>query len=222
VFYFLIGLYNPEMFMLESYASMIIDIILIIALFYIIYGLKERKYWAWKSAMLWYAFAIVYSIFFVYFLRKGIYSISSELFVISSMLIVVINGLIIWYIYHKRDYFVDRTHKEAFGLKDKFFVYCMLCFWAMLVTISLTAGVKFYRDTAVLADSLVSELRDVGANHDWGEGHSRCAAKTGAGKDVCYIVLATISDGQAAYCQEVDSQVYRFSCLQAMRSGAGW
>ncbi|MBI4149910.1 hypothetical protein HY488_00740 [Candidatus Woesearchaeota archaeon] len=218
VFYFFAGLYNPSLFLLKSYASLIIDVVLIVLLFYIFYGFKNRRYWAWKLSMLWYTFAVIYSILLVYVLRQGLYTISRELFMISSFFLIVINGLIVWYIYQKRDYFLDKMHREVFGIKDKFFVYSIVCFWAMLLTIGITVGIKFYQDTTQLADSLINELSDIAMKGDWQEGNLRCAAKSGAGKDVCYVVLATISHGKADYCGNIESHVYRFSCRHAVLS----
>lgn len=218
VSYLVIGIYQPSLLLLQSYSSLVLDVILLAMLGYVIYGFLYRKYWVWKLAMAWYTFAIFYSIILVYFIRKGIYLISPALFLVSSLLIIFINGLIVWYLYCKRHYFLDKTHADVFTSHDKFFVYCMICFWAVLITISVTVGVKLYHDTTQLADSLIDELRDVGETRDWQEGYQRCAAKSGAGKDVCYVVLATISNGQAAYCQNIESVVYRLSCVQARRA----
>lgn len=215
-FYFLIGLYFPDLFPPHGHALLFLDALLLIILFYVIYGMKHRKYLVWKVSMLWYAFAIVYSIFLLYILGQGIYIVSAGLFALSSFLILIINGIIIWYIYHKEDYFLDHTHHDVFGIKDKFFVYSMVCFLAMVITISLTVSVKFYHDTTQLADSLIHELRDVAAGGYWEEGYMRCAAKSGAGKDVCFVVLATLSHGRADYCNSIASPAYRFSCRQAV------
>jgi len=219
VFYIFAALYDPGILLLKSYASLFIDVVLLVLLFCVIYGFRNRKYWAWKLSMFWYGAAVIYSILIVYLFRQGIYAISSELFRISSLFILVINSLIIWYIYHKRDYLVDRTHEERFGLKDRFFVYSLISFMAMVLTIGLTSGWWFYHNTTRLADSLVLELQDIAVEQDWEAGHQHCAAKTGAAKDVCYVVLATVSHGRAQYCQYVDSPVYRFSCRQGLRFG---
>ncbi|GEM_PF-6939111 len=219
VFYIFVALYDPGILLLKSYASLLIDVVLLVLLFCVVYGFRKRKYWAWKLALFWYSAGIIYSILIVYLFRKGAYLLSNELFRVSSLFILVINGLIIWYIFHKRDYFIDHTHEERFGFKDRFFVYSLVSFMAMVLTIGLTAGIWFYYSTTVLAGSLVHEMRDIAADQDWETGHQHCAAKTGAAKDVCYVVLATVSHGRAQYCQYVESPVYRFSCRQGLRFG---
>lgn len=217
IFYFLIGIYKPELLFLGgefmSYAALLIDIVLVAALIYLIYGLVKRKIWAWWFCILWYAVSIINSVWSVYMMRFNVYNILHELLILSSLFIVLINALIIWYIHSKRTYFTAPHKEERFEKKDKIFVYSLAGFWILLILISLSVGYDFYKDTTSMADAIIEELKDTTPLH----AIEICETKKGKEKDICFVVFVTVFERYdlAPVCSRIESDLYRFSCMQA-------
>lgn len=217
IFYFIVGIYKPDLLFLggevRSYAALLIDIILVAALIYLIYGLTKRKEWAWWFCILWYAVSIVNSVWSVYMMKTNVYNILHELLVLSSIFIVLINSLIIWYVYTKKEYFTAPHKEEKFEKRDRVFIYSLVCFWILLILISLSVGYNFYRDTTRMADSIIGELKDTTPLH----AIEICETKQGKEKDICFVVFVTVFEKYdlAPVCSKIDSDLYRFSCMQA-------
>lgn len=216
IFYFILGVYKPELLFLGgeavSYAALIIDVALVAALIYLIYGLVKRKKWAWWLCIVWYILSILNSIWSVYMMKSNVYNILHELLILSSIFIVLINALIIWYVYSKRGHFTA-SEDEKFGKNDKIFVYSLVGFWVILLLISTSIGYDFYKDTTTMADEIINELKDTTPLH----AIEICETKTGKEKDICFVVFVTVFEKYdfAPVCSRIDSDLYRFSCMQA-------
>lgn len=217
VLYFILGVYKPELLFLGgeavSYAALIIDVVLVAALIYLIYGLVERKKWAWWFCILWYSVSILNSIWSVYMMKANVYNILHELLILSSVFILLINALIIWYIYSKKEYFIAAHKEEKFEKKDKVFIYSLVGFWVLLILISMSIGYDFYRDTTRMADAAVEELKDTTPLHAIGI----CETKMGKEKDICFVVFVTVFEKYdlVPVCSRIESDLYRFICTQA-------
>lgn len=214
--YFVMGVYRPQLLFLGgaiiSYSAIFIDALFVISLFVLIYGLKNRKSWAWLLGIIWYSLSTVHSIASVYLTAPNLYNILRELLVLSSVFIVIINLLIIWYIYTKKDYFRNPRHEDKFGKTDKIFVYSLVCFWAIMILISISIGFNFYKDTTTVAENIVNEIKDTTPIH----AIAICETKTGKERDICFVVLVTVFEKEnlEPMCGRIDSDLYRFSCMQ--------
>jgi len=219
IFYFVLGIYKPNLLFLggeaKSYAALVLDVILVGALIYLIYGITKRKGWAWWFCIVWYSASIINSIWSVYIMRVNVYNILHELLILSSVFIVLINALIIWYAYSKREYFMNPHHGERFEKKDKIFTYSLVCFWVLLLLISTSIGYDFYKTSTRMADSVIEELKDTTPLH----AIEICETKEGAEKDICFVVFVTIFERYdlTPICGRIESDLYRFSCMQAKK-----
>jgi hypothetical protein len=216
--YFIAGLIKPSLVFIQAENSMIIDAVLLIWVFGVLYGFHERKAWACKFAIGWYAFMILYSIVAVHFIRKGAYNISTELFSLAILSIILINLLIIWYLNKKKDYFTGKDHGMHYNKEDKIFVYTLVCFWVLLLALSTTVGMKFYSDTKGMTNNLMIELDAIVPASGFEGGVSLCNAKGQPEKDVCFVILTSMSEGRNNYCDNIESQIYKFTCQQAAES----
>ena len=215
--YFILGIFKPELLFLGGLEgntlAIMIDFILLAALIYIIYGLRKRHHNAWWLCMAWYAASIINSVWSVYIMKSNVYNILYELLVMSSVFIVLINALIIWYVYSKRAYFTGPHHDERLEKKDRAFIYSLACFWVLLILLSMNIGYDFYKDTTRMADSIIQELKDTTPLH----AIDICETKEGNEKDICFVVFVTIFEKYdlTPVCSRIESDLYRFSCMQA-------
>ncbi|MFO8016923.1 MAG: hypothetical protein R6U32_07525 [Candidatus Woesearchaeota archaeon] len=216
VLYFILGIYKPELLFLggtfTSYTALLVDVVLIGILIYLIYSLVKRKPWAWWLCILWFSLSILNSVWSVYIMRRNVYNILHELLILSSIFIILINGLIIWYVSARRDYFRKPRSELRFGRKDKVFVYSLVCFWILLILISLSIGYNFYEDTTRIAADVIDEMRGTTPLH----AIEICETKTGNERDICFVVFVTVFDEQdlTPVCSRIESDLYRFSCMQ--------
>ncbi len=213
--YFIVGLINPSFIVLRAENSFIIDLIMLAWVFGVLYGFHNRKKWAWKLSMGWFAFMVLYSIMLMRYLRQGTYNLSTELFTIAILSIVLVNAFIIWYIYKKKSYFVGEDHGVHYNKEDKIFVYTIVCFWVLLLAISASIGMNFYSDTKEMTNNLMLELSHVVPSTGFEGGVSMCNAKGQPERDICYVILTAMADGDQNYCEKIDSHIYKFTCLQA-------
>ncbi len=216
--YFITGLIKPSFVVLRADNSIIIDIVMLLWVFGVVYGFHERKTWAWKLSIGWYAFMVLYSIMLLRYLRQGTYNMSTELFTIAVLSIVLVNAFIIWYVYKKKDYFVGEDHGINYEKEDKIFVYTIVCFWVLLIAISASIGMNFYSDTKEMTNNIMAELTYVVPSTGFEGGAAMCNTKGQPERDVCYVILTTMADGKYKYCDKIDSHIYKFTCLQAMES----
>jgi len=216
--YFILGLIKPSLFLLKSSGSIIIDIFLLSILFSVVYGFHNKKKWVWKLSLGWYFIMIVYSIILIQSLRKGTYNISTELFAVAILSIILINCFIIWYIHKKKNFFMHKDRAVLYSKEDKIFVYVLITFWVMLIAISGTVGVNFYGDTKDMTNVLVPELNQIVALGGHESGFHMCNAKLQPEKDLCFVILTTMTDGKKSYCDHIESQIYKVTCLQALES----
>lgn len=216
LFYLIVGIYKPELLFLgglfRSYMALLADLVLIIFLFVMVYGLNRRKRWAWWACITWYALSIINSIWSVYIMKANVYNILHELLILSSVFIIMINLLIIWYTYYKRGYFINPHSEESFMKRDKAFVYSLVCFWAVLILISMSIGYNFYKETTEMAQVIIDEMRGTTPLH----AIEICETKDGKDRDICFVVFVTIfqNDDMTPVCGRIDSDLYRFSCMQ--------
>lgn len=216
--YFILSLIKPSLSVLRAQNSFIIDIFMLVWVFGVVYGFHERKAWAWKLSMGWFAFMIFYSVIIMRFIQQGAYNISTELFTLAILSIILINAFIIWYVYKKKDYFIGEDHGIHYNKEDKIFVYTIVCFWVLLIAISVSVGMNFYSDTKEMTNNLVMELGSVVPVTGFEGGAATCNTKDVPERDVCYLILTTMADGEYDYCDKIDSQIYKYTCLQAMGS----
>ena len=219
ILYFVLGIFRPELLFLGGLAgssiALLIDFVLVAALIYIIHALIKRKSSAWWLSIIWYSASIINSIWSVYIMKANVYNILYELLVMSSIFIVLINALIIWYVYSKRDYFTSPHHDDRYEKKDKVFIYSLVSFWVLLILLSLNIGYNFYKDTTEMADGIIQELKDTTPLH----AIEICETKAGNEKDICFVVFVTIFEKYdlSPVCSRIESDLYRFSCMQAKR-----
>lgn len=215
--YFIMGMIEPSLSVLRADNSIIIDVVMLAWVFGVVYGFHGRKPWAWKLSIGWYAFMLLYSIIIMRFIRQGTYNISIELFTIAILSAILINLFVIWYIYKKKDYFTGKDHAKHCNKEDKIFIYTIICFWVMLLAISASVGMNFYSDTKTMTNNLMTELNEVVPVSGFEGGAKMCNMKAQPERDVCYVILTTMADGKNDYCNKVESQIYKYTCLQATR-----
>ena len=209
--YFIAYLSRPSLQLIKNQGLIAVDSLLLIIAFGTVYAMHCRKRYAWILGISWYFLMIAYSIWFTYLLGQSKYGISKDFFILFCALVILINSLVMRYISLKRDYFIMHRD-EKLCHHDKMFIYMLISFWVILLLISSTIAIGFYRETRTAAEKIISELK--GGNHpSVAERKAFCSAKQGDERDVCYLVLAAIHKDRDI-CSSIVSDFYKFSCSQ--------
>lgn len=209
LFYVIARILHPSLF--ANPLPALLDASMAVALIVIIFGLLDRSAWAWKGALAWFSFAIVYSVILIGFFHPQIFSLVRGLVGIALALGIALNGIILWYLYEKREYFTIPGYHGHAGHEDTVFSYLMVTFWVLVLAIGVTVGNTMYSSIRQSADRSLIELSllpfsdiDIKISHCMGKHDSR---------DVCLLVLAALEEDQAV-CAQMESELYRFVCKQ--------
>ncbi len=209
LFYIIARTLHPSLFANPPLA--LLDTVMTVALIVIIVGLLDRSAWAWKGALAWFSFAIVYSVVLISFFHPPIFSLARGLVGIALALGIALNGIILWYLYEKREYFTIPGYHEHAGHEDTVFSYLMVTFWVLVLAIGVTVGNTMYSSIRQSADQSIIEL-SVMPFSDIDVAVSHCMRKHDA-RDVCLLVLAAL-ERDLAVCTQMESELYRFVCKQ--------
>jgi len=212
--YLVLGISKPVSVIFGTFiygmAASIVEIISLILLVTIIYGLVKRHYWVFWLSLGWFSFGLLNAIVSLARFNSEFDVLKNILFA-SSLIIVVLNGIIVWYVYSEKYYFKVRHLNKTTKAKDKFFVYIISSFIIVSVLIMATFGVSFYTTTLketkkIIADLQSSPLQEL-----------TCAQKTGEEQDLCYVVLSVMRDGKdSSLCDNIKSDFYKITCVRSL------
>ena len=166
--------------------------------------------WAYKLAIGWFLFGIFNSLISLIVISPGFIR---DLVFVSFIGVILLDGLVIWYMLTRKEYFYQKTFTHDVEGKDKFFMYLLAFLWIIIIVLSIVLGVGFYKDTTKKADLYINELRGVTKLH----ATVICDVKEGEDRDICFVVLANLykKDDIKFVCDRVESQFYKFMCLKA-------
>ena len=199
-------------------AAIVVNVIVLLSLILILYGLIRRKAYTFDLAIAWFGLAILNSLVSFFLMDSPRFAIFGNLLFLSFLTSVVVNTLVIWYILSEKKYFYARTfHDRPWHHKDKVFVYTLVSFWILVLLIGLSSAINFYGDTTRIVDQTMIEL---GSTHPFFI-EEACLTKEGKERDVCLIVLATMyntSDPEqvGSICSNIESDFFRFTCLRTL------
>ncbi len=207
LFYIIAEILHPDLSV--SPALLAIDVFMAATLVAIIFGLLARSAWAWICALAWFSFAIVYLVILISFFHQQIFLLAQGLVGIALALGVVLNGIIIWYLYEKREYFTLPGYHEHAGHDDMVFSYLMITFWVLVFAIGITAGSTVYFQIKERADRSIVELSLMPFSGTDAK-ISHCLQKQ-EGRDICLLVLTALEKDRTI-CARMYSDLYHFVC----------
>lgn len=213
LFYVIVELFHPDLSL--SPALLTIDGLMAVSLVTIVFGLFERSAWAWKGALVWFSAAIVYSIALISFFHQQIFSLVRGLVGIALILGIALNGIIIWYLYEKREYFTVPEYHEHAGHADMVFSYLIITFWVLVFVMGTTVGSIVYSVIKQSADQSIIELSSIPFSSSVAK-ISYCTSKHDGRDDVCLLVLTALEE-DSSICTSVKSDLYRFVCERLER-----
>lgn len=213
--YLLIGTTQPISLFFGKFiygsAAYFIEYFSLAALISIIYGLAKRHYWAFYISLIWFAFGALNALISL-FLFSSEFDVLKNVLLISSFIVVVLNGLIAWYIYSEKEYFKVKHLNKKTKAKDKFFVYVVSTFIIVSILVLATFGLNFYNTTLKTTDKMISELKSVSSPE------LHCASKEGNEKDICYLVVSIMLDGENSdVCENIESDFYKMTCYRSLK-----
>ncbi|RMF54790.1 hypothetical protein D6745_04100 [Candidatus Woesearchaeota archaeon] len=219
--YFILGISTPTTYVLGKIIrgadASAFNFAIAVLLAFLVYGYLNRKEWAFEVSVVWFGFGIL-NAFLSLFLHEGnSFSVLRNISLLSFFITLVVNGLILWYLFSERDYFVVRSyHKKPVQKKDLAFLYSLILIWACVFLVLVGLGLNFYNKTIRLSKATIAELK--GSYLE--EAQQKCSEKKGQEKDVCYLIMANnpefdVSDRYQA-CRSINSDFYKFTCYQSM------
>ncbi len=193
--------------------ALLIDIGVLAALVAMLVGFVKKRSWTFYLALLWFAGGIINALFSIAFIESGLFFLVKDLIVLSFTSVILVNGLIIWYLLYRKEYFMHGP--VSYEGKDKFFVYALLSFWLIIILIGVTIGFKYYDYTTSTTKELLAEVNGLDLN----SATYVCDSKDGYEKDLCFVVLAVshsngIEDAED-FCSKVQTGFYKITCLRA-------
>ena len=213
IIYLFIGAQNPiSIFfgrLVTGASAILVDLISVILLGFIIYGLAKRTRWIFWLSLIWFSYGVINAIVSAFFIRTQ-FLILKDLMLLSTISVLLLNGLIIWYIYSEKEYFVNKHVTKVTKAKDKMFVYIITAVLIISVLLTLTIGINFYKTTIKTANSIIQEFSDVGASE------FVCDKKEGEERDICYIILAVATNATDSICSGIESDFYKLTCYRAI------
>lgn len=214
LFYLVFGLTFPTNlffgFLFTGTSARIMNFTFLIVLGFIIYGFIFKKHWVGKLAMFWFSLEVI-SLLTSIIMGKTILEDGAAVYFIT-IFVFGINLFILWYLFAKKDYFIDLRHHHTSAV-DKVFVLgiFLMIFFAIIAT--TTYGVNVYKDTIKITDKVIDELSGV----DPDDAKLICSYKKDKEKDICYVVMATVYDDMPKeICDNVKYKFYKLTCIQAV------
>ncbi len=205
--------------MIVGARALMINGVLLALIMAMVYGFWKRKAYTFDLSIGFFSFAALNAIISLILFDSAEHPMFKKLLLLSFASLVLMNIVIVWYILHERKYFYAEKFKDRpFHHRDKVFLYTIITFWVLVLLLGGTLGAQFYKDTKVLIDESLKEMRG-----DYYRGQLVCDSKEGPERDVCHLVLATaLSTKQRpaselqGICDNIESEFYRFTCMRSI------
>ncbi|MFC1728058.1 hypothetical protein ACFLZ7_01170 [Nanoarchaeota archaeon] len=212
--YLFVGIQKPiSIFfgnLITGAGAMLIDVISVVLLGLIIFGLAKKKYWVFWLSLGWFAYGVINAIVSAFMIQTQ-FLILKNMMLLSAVSVLLLNGLIVWYIYSEKEFFKTKHLNKVTRAKDHMFVYIIASVLIISILLTLTIGVNFYKTTVKTANSIIEEFTLVGASE------FVCDQKIGEERDICYVVLAvTLNETDGEMCESVESDFYKLTCYRAI------
>ncbi len=214
-FYLFMGLKSPIAVVfgqiIGGLPALFLIMFLVLITMVLIGGLLKRKSWSYYLALVWFGLGIINSIISLILLRPEVASFTRNFLILSSITVLVIDILAILYIVSEKRYFFAHhfTQKKAM-LVDKIFVTALIVFLIITITIGSALGYDFYQTNLEQADSIILELE----GKAYEEQMEYCNSIDAQQRDLC-VLIVSIKNSVKGLCSQIDSDFYKFSCLQA-------
>ena len=220
LFQFIVGLVVPSIYpkILESNPMiMLFNVVFLFVSWSIIYGILNRKYWAYQLMIIWYVVAIIYN-FMYFFYSFDFFDVMSQILLIGLVFSFIVNCVVIWYLFSQKEYFKHRgvflLHKRiklaTIEANDHVFMVVFVSVWFVTVLVLILSGVKLVNDTFVMTNQVISDVKQTGF-YDI----SSCQHKGQQYEDVCYMTYG-ITTREKTYCDMVSSAFYKFTCYMGV------
>jgi hypothetical protein len=206
--------------MITGTRAMIINVVLLLIIFAIIYGFWKRKAYSFDLSIGLFSFSALNAVISLLLFESAEHPVFRKMLLLSFVSLVFMNVVVVWYIMHERKFFYsEQFHERPVHHRDKLFLYSIISFWVVTLLIGITMGVQFYKDTTLIIDKTISEL-----NGNYYSGTSVCDNKQGSEKDICTLVVATALSGKdvqqselTKLCDSIKSDFYRFTCMRSIK-----
>lgn len=204
--------------------ALMINILLVVLIFFIIYGFYKRKAHAFDLSLAWFGFSTINALVSLVLFNADEHPLFKGLMLLSLVTLVLVNSVVIWYIVNERKYFYARVFRtKTIQHQDKVFLYTVVSFWAIAFMMGSILGADFYSSTTTAVDSMLLEIQLKNPDNIY----FFCMQKQGDERDVCLLIAATIEDMHGAeyskqqnivnICQDIDSDFYKFTCYRTLR-----
>lgn len=217
VLYFIFSILFPTTIVfgheLTGLDAQFLNLLFFVMVVAMIFGFVHKTKWVWEFAMIWYILSLVSSFFAIITRASNILSLLSDSILLSSLVIFFINGLTIWYIYVRKDYFKHNTYKVHDDF-DKIFIHFMTIFFVIALLSTTLVIMSFYQNTTKRIDNSINTLR--GSTLE--EALFICSDKDQPDRDICFLTIAVIESDMVEndVCNLIFSNFYRLTCFEAL------
>ena len=208
----LVPLLYPQIMALNPFVVLFNFVFLGISVF-MIKGILQRKFWAYKLMIIWYVIAIFYN-FLYFFYSYDFFDVMAEILLIGLIFSFVVNCVVIWYLLSQYDFFRHRGiflfHRRirlaVLDANDHVFTVVFFSFWFVTLLVLLFSGGKLLAETFSISSEVQKDFVRLGYYDA-----TLCYRENTQYHDVCLMTIG-ISLGDESYCKDVKSSFYKFTC----------
>lgn len=214
IVYLLFGVTKPVSIifglLVRGAAATFLELLGLAVLLSIIYGLLKRHYWVFYVSLAWFSFGLLNALISLLMFKSEFGVLRNVLFV-SSFVVIVLNGIIVWYVYSEKQYFMTKHLNKKTKAKDRFFVYVVTVAIIVSLLFLITFGLNFYSSTMKTTNKVIDELQ-ASSNPE-----QLCREKNTTEQDICYLVLSIMNEEkEPGICESINSDFYKITCYRAL------
>src|SRR3989344_1001869 len=148
-FFLFLGFYAPDQIGLDT-ATFIINVAVFVLLIAFIIAVLYKRPWAYHLAIAWFSISIVLSLVSFAMVRTE-FATMRALLIVSAFCMIFVDGLALWYVVRKRQYFTGKVLLR-YDDADKTFLYVLGSFWLVLIFVAAGLGLLFYSKSVQVTD----------------------------------------------------------------------
>ncbi len=119
-------------------ALRLIEVLLVVWVGFVLYGLEKRKIWVWKLALSWFIMSTAYFIVLFQVIQSAQLKVFFPLLLVFFVFLIGMHALCCWYVYQKKPYFLNPFVKGHVTTTDRLFIATLLLLFVLMVSILIT------------------------------------------------------------------------------------
>ncbi|MBN2880619.1 hypothetical protein JXM83_01075 [Candidatus Woesearchaeota archaeon] len=198
-----------------SLARIILSVSMIMYLV-LLFGLIFVKRWVFYLSIFWYVLSLVGSFCSLFFLDMSMFGLLSELVFIGLLVVFLINGLVLWYLVIRRDFFLSKK-KYVHSIADKFFIFFLIFIFIVSSVFGIFVFMNVLGKLSYAVTDYGAKLLDFSYVDD---GINFCQSAEDV--DVCLLSFSVISRDNfpgtslVRVCELIQMPFYRYVCFEGL------